>query len=624
MMKNERRDKERGMALLMLTLAVAMLATTARSEEQETSSGGISDPHLVLVPPARPLPPAGSAFVEPVFGTTLRRVSNLSDSGGFETQIYSQLQAFSSDGAYLLTTGSQGYQVRRMSDLAVVSGLDLQDINVPRWHPARPHVLIHFDTNGDDDLSLQFTDVDAKTTRDVAVLPGYAGIFGNQSFDEVSRDGRWVAGLARRSSDSEPVIFAYDMIGLSFGAQMPLADLYDGNPCQPDPQWGQVWPDWIAPSPLGTCLVVQWPGDGTEGCRGMETYDIRSGAFIGRPYSGHQHGDLGISLDGREFFLTYETDHPGGTLAIGCHWLPGPPSGSGSPNYILTMGWHGAHISCQGPPGSCLITSSENPFESAWQPLEAELFLLDLNGGVLRLAHHRSTECGYWVQPRGTISMDGRYVAFASDWGRGGGCGGGGLGEGDPYVIELDSTPPSNRPPIAKAGADRSVPVGSAVVLDGTGSSDPDGDAITFSWRQTWGTSVALSGAATATPSFTAPAAAETLRFELTVRDQTLSASDQIEVTVSGSGGGAVPRITRVTSRGWHPGNVAVIRGQNFGSGNNETVVMIGGHRAPLLSSTSTRIRCRLPRQLVGNTRVDVYVIVDGRRSNIVWIRIRA
>jgi hypothetical protein len=67
--------------------------------------------------------------------------------------------------------------------------------------------------------------------------------------------------------------------------------------------------------------------------------------------------------------------------------------------------------------------------------LEAELFLAYTDGRVLRLAHHRSSSCGYWVQPRASLSRDGRYVVFASDWNRQLDCAD--LGRGDPYLIDL-------------------------------------------------------------------------------------------------------------------------------------------------------------------------------------------
>ncbi len=46
----------------------------------------------------------------------------------------------------------------------------------------------------------------------------------------------------------------------------------------------------------------------------------------------------------------------------------------------------------------------------------------------------------------------------------------------------LNNLPPPNRPPIANAGPDRTVQVGSTVQLDGNGS-DPDGDTLRYVWR---------------------------------------------------------------------------------------------------------------------------------------------
>ena len=46
---------------------------------------------------------------------------------------------------------------------------------------------------------------------------------------------------------------------------------------------------------------------------------------------------------------------------------------------------------------------------------------------------------------------------------------------------------------------------GDTVTLDGTGSSDPDSDPFTYSWAQTAGPGVTLTGASTASPTFFAP-----------------------------------------------------------------------------------------------------------------------
>ncbi|WP_394729329.1 PKD domain-containing protein [Altererythrobacter sp. GH1-8] len=97
-------------------------------------------------------------------------------------------------------------------------------------------------------------------------------------------------------------------------------------------------------------------------------------------------------------------------------------------------------------------------------------------------------------------------------------------------------TIPGNIGPTANAGPDASVGGGTTGSLDCTGSSDGDGDPITYQWTQLSGPAVTLTGATTATPSFTAPAAStapQTLVFQLVVDDGLIaSAADTVTITI--------------------------------------------------------------------------------------------
>lgn len=98
---------------------------------------------------------------------------------------------------------------------------------------------------------------------------------------------------------------------------------------------------------------------------------------------------------------------------------------------------------------------------------------------------------------------------------------------GDPGSIPQ----PGNSPPVADAGPDQIRAEGNPVTLDGSGSYDPDGTIVSYSWSQIGGTAVTLSDISAVKPTFTAPAAGsadELLTFELTVTDDTAQASTDI------------------------------------------------------------------------------------------------
>ncbi|MFO7287793.1 MAG: PKD domain-containing protein, partial [Gammaproteobacteria bacterium] len=108
-------------------------------------------------------------------------------------------------------------------------------------------------------------------------------------------------------------------------------------------------------------------------------------------------------------------------------------------------------------------------------------------------------------------------------------CGGGG-GGGAPTQ---PSTPPANRAPIAEAGADVAASLGETVELDGSGSRDPDGDALSYTWRivaRPSGSETSLEGSDTPNPKLVIDVPG-TYTIELVVSDgKTSSAPDTVRV----------------------------------------------------------------------------------------------
>lgn len=90
-----------------------------------------------------------------------------------------------------------------------------------------------------------------------------------------------------------------------------------------------------------------------------------------------------------------------------------------------------------------------------------------------------------------------------------------------------------NRAPNANAGTNQMVNENALVTLDGSGSTDPDSDVITYQWTVPSG--ISLSSVTAAKPTFTAPdvASDQTFTFGLTVNDGKVNSSvSEVTVTV--------------------------------------------------------------------------------------------
>jgi len=116
-------------------------------------------------------------------------------------------------------------------------------------------------------------------------------------------------------------------------------------------------------------------------------------------------------------------------------------------------------------------------------------------------------------------------------------------------IVEVDTTACDNRLPTVTIGADQEVNEGASVTL-AVDAIDPNGDALTYTWTQTSGDAVTLTGGDTASATFTAPeqsSGSAELAFSVTVNDGTDAVVAMTKVTVNDVPAPVVvaPRVSR-------------------------------------------------------------------------------
>ena len=389
-----------------------LLTATAQTNYGVVDQGQLKlpDNYTTWTPPA-----LGATFSDSAYGTTIRRVSNgLSQFNEGVHHEYETISPFNRNNTRLLLLREGGsFYVADLNGNVVISETELAlgKQPEPRWSTTDANVFYYHQDN-----NLFRYDLGTKQKTTLRTFTQYDGIAFGYGNGELSDDGDSLILLGRKGSQS--FLGVYRISNNTLGTTLETTNL-----------GSIVLTDLTA----SNNVVVRWAAQGEGRYKGFELFD-RNMTFVRQVYRYNARGDVARDLNGDEVLLvTADNDlQP----AAGCE-----SNGvqkvrlSDSQKTCLVPLFFGADVGISvnnsgGHPWALITTTdlngTANPndslpsdWQTRWKPRNNELLLVKLDGSERRrLAHHRSRVNGdYWWQPRASLSRDGRYALFDSNFG---------------------------------------------------------------------------------------------------------------------------------------------------------------------------------------------------------------
>jgi uncharacterized protein (TIGR03437 family) len=357
---------------------------------------------LALVYGTMQPPASGSAYTDPVFGTSIKRITNAlsmdnADRGGKLTWIeneYSTASPFSNDNSRLILL-HQSYFGLYDGDGNFLGSLPLEvnSSSEPRWSRKDNSTLYYHSGN-------QLKSYDASTgfTNVVHTFSEYASISGKGEMD-ISQDGDHFV-----FAGDDRYVFVYIV-----STDRKLAAFDTG---------GRAF-DSLYITPDNNVTITWLPFGINTRYTGIELFDsnmnfLRQVAHVG----GHMH--MSRDLNGEEVLIWTNSNDL--QPACGQNAIVKIRLNDGAQSCLLSLDWSLAvHISAADD--TWAFVETYNPSDvippSGWFPYTDELLQIKLDGSeVRRLAHHRSRPLNsYNYMPKLSVSRDGSRLVYASNFG---------------------------------------------------------------------------------------------------------------------------------------------------------------------------------------------------------------
>jgi hypothetical protein len=346
----------------------------------------------------------GQAYTDPVFGATIKRVSNAlatpnADQGGYLTWIedeYSTASAFNNDNSkfillhqsyFGLYDGSTGLYIHDLP-------LEISSSSEPRWSRS-DLVTIYYHLGNE----LKSYNISTGGINVVHTFSQYTSISGLGEMD-ISRDGDHFVFVG-----DNRYAFVYQ---ISTGqAHTPL----DMN--------GHAFDSvYITPN---NNVIVSWIATGSTRYTGQELFDTNMNFLrqVGHA-DGHKH--LTVDVNGQEV-LIWTNSNDAQPIANCQNGIVKIVLATAAQTCLLQLDWSLAvHITAPDGNGSAYIDteapSNPAPGSAGWVAYTNEIVQVKLDGsGAIRWAQHRSRPLNsYNWQPKLTVSRDGTRLLYASDY----------------------------------------------------------------------------------------------------------------------------------------------------------------------------------------------------------------
>jgi len=393
----------------------------------------LTDKQVHSLPPLPAIPAAGGTFVEPTFGTTLMRLTDANTCGGGSGyNNYANWQAFNLDttmvafrcgeyDVYVADLDPEKFAVSNVRRLVVFpSQMEREPFH---WSTVNRNYLF---ATGPHSLVTKIRRLDVATGAITDLF-------------DVAKDhsGYWIKELGVTDGDNR---FSFTIVNTKTGAEGYGA-------VQIEPRKYLVW------EPVPT--VAACTKAGGVGGAGLS----RSGNYFGAGCGDNSSGNYFItdlSTGQTVFPKANQGTHP----ASGFEWWvedgdsQGPQSMYRRPyakpdNFTTLLNLDGVygdqHHSMLLDDASWVLHSQSRLHDPVTHRYEQEIMLAktDGSGDVWRLAHHRTIDPSYRAIPHASISRNGRFVIFNSNWG--------GSGRVDAFIIKTGlrdaPAPPSPDPP---------------------------------------------------------------------------------------------------------------------------------------------------------------------------------